>query len=146
MFLKKDTIRKFLKLSTFITSGLLFLTAILNFSSTEPQSLVLSVYISIFGILLLLCEFGRCVKYFGFLHNYIGRGFFILFIGLTLTIFAWDSMSGKVSGIICIIFGLLQLCGYLIFRNEDDNTTTNEDNINQDDVSQNQNMRYTEEA
>ena len=146
MFSKKDAVRKFLKLSTFITSGLLFLTAILNFNFTEPQSLVLSIYISIFGVLLLLCEFGKCIKYFGFLHNYFGRGFFILFIGFTLTIFIWDNMSGKISGIICIILGLLQLFGYLIFRNKDDNTEVNQDNVNQDNISQNNNMRYTEEA
>ena len=146
MFLKKDTIKKLLKLSTFITSGLLFLTAILNFNSTEPQDIVLSIYIIIFGILLLLCEFGKCLKYFGFLHNYLGKGFFILFIGFTLTIFVWNSTSGKVSGIICIIFGLLQLFGYIVFRNEDDNTTTNEDNVNEDNVNQDDISQYVDEA
>lgn len=94
--------------SVMIGVVLMFLSIFGIFLSVlDPKGFILYFYTFIFGGMIIAGEFGKLKKYFGFLQFYMGRGFFQIFIGLSIVVFDWNSnVFAKIVGALAIIVGL----------------------------------------
>ena len=82
------------------------------FSILDPKGFILYFYTFIFGVLIVASELGYFKKYFGFMHYYMGRGLFQIFVGLSILIFDWNS---NIFAKIVAVFALLVGIGQIIF-------------------------------
>ena len=94
--------------SVMIGVVLMFLSIFGIFLSVlDPKGFILYFYTFIFGGMIIAGEFGKFKEYFGFLQFYMGRGFFQIFIGLSIVVFDWNSnVFAKIVGFLAIVVGL----------------------------------------
>lgn len=107
-----DKSKQIIKYSSIIIGiVLMFLSFFGIFLSVlDPKGFILYFYTFIFGMLIIAGEFGKLKKYFGFLHYYMGRGFFEIFIGLSILIFDWNSnIFAKIVSFFAILVGIGQI-------------------------------------
>ena len=80
------------------------------FSILDPKGFILYFYTFIFGVLIICGEFKKFKQYFGFLHYYLGKGLFQIFVGLSILIFDWNSnIFAKIVSVFTILVGLCQI-------------------------------------
>ncbi|KAI0484692.1 Golgi apparatus membrane protein TVP15 [Xylariaceae sp. FL0804] len=82
------------------------------FSATISQSIVIGIYVIIFGAAVGLLEFQippQVSRYASFMFSFIGRGIFYLFIGSTLLSDHWTRyVAGAVIGIVGLAYIALE--------------------------------------
>ncbi|KAI3332108.1 COPI associated [Xylariaceae sp. AK1471] len=95
-----------------VVAVIMILGGISQFFGATFQSIVIGVYVIIFGAFVGLLEFSippQVVRYASFLFSFIGRGIFYIFIGSILLSGEWPRyVAGSIIGITGVAYAALE--------------------------------------